>query len=751
MLRSSPLQFPTLALVASASLLVQTALYERQPAPYLGWLQLGLTAAAALLLAWRGRTLWRLRAVPQGSLALLSAVASPPLWDLATRGLLGVGDPYEVLLAYVLRNLMLVLALRLRTERSLHYAALASFFLTIFSFLWTLSAWTVVLMACYGIIGTWWLMVSYWAPLGGRFADTSTSHVPARPATVVLTLAILGGLAAAPLATSTGMTTALDGFFPSSGGTKFSDSQAHGGVGDGDQMVAAKEEASSFGPIESELFLESQMPSLYDAINEFSEATPDKNKRPRRAIPLAPSQTQTNHQKRGLTQQATREFSTVRQKSRPHTTTADLRSAALLLVSGRTPTHLALDTFDGWDGRSLIASTTHSAPSLKLGPPEATKRRWLSVGEGLPLRIFPARTETQVRIINLNTERVPSPPSTTAVTIDNLHNAGMFRYASDGSLAMDVESIPQMTILRVRSGLRDRSARPEPTVTSPLPSSPRVAKIARDWTEELPSGWRQVEAVVARLRSDYVWDPEAVVPSDAEDAVEHFLTASRRGPDYLFAASAAVLLRSIGYETRVRSGFYASPIRYDRLARVTPVLAEDAHFWVEVRAQDGAAGPDSAACWIAVEPTPGYDLLYAPESLLGWLGRQARELYRGVCAKPLTASTLSIAAALAVAYRIVLIDVAVLGLWRLVAPWGDVRRRARVALRLVEWRAWAHRCRRPKGVPLGRWNALHDNREFISVASWALYGEGAPAPAPLEVMNSVCDRVTRIKFCQTAR
>ena len=41
------------------------------------------------------------------------------------------------------------------------------------------------------------------------------------------------------------------------------------------------------------------------------------------------------------------------------------------------------------------------------------------------------------------------------------------------------------------------------------------------------------------------------------DAVEYFLFESRRGPDYLFATSAAVLLRSLGYQTRVVSGLYA--------------------------------------------------------------------------------------------------------------------------------------------------------------------------------------------------
>ncbi len=52
----------------------------------------------------------------------------------------------------------------------------------------------------------------------------------------------------------------LDGFMPTSGGKGGNDQAARQGVGDGDMMVAAKDQAFTFGPIESEVFLESQLP-----------------------------------------------------------------------------------------------------------------------------------------------------------------------------------------------------------------------------------------------------------------------------------------------------------------------------------------------------------------------------------------------------------------------------------------------------------------------------------------------------------
>ena len=80
----------------------------------------------------------------------------------------------------------------------------------------------------------------------------------------------------------------------------------------------------------------------------------------------------------------------------------------------------------------------------------------------------------------------------------------------------------------------------------------------------------------------------------------------RRGPSYLFASAAAVMLRSLGYPTRMVSGFYADPARYNARARHTPVFRDDAHFWPEVHL--------GGRTWVAVEPTPGHELLGPPLS-----------------------------------------------------------------------------------------------------------------------------------------
>ena len=86
--------------------------------------------------------------------------------------------------------------------------------------------------------------------------------------------------------------------------------------------------------------------------------------------------------------------------------------------------------------------------------------------------------------------------------------------------------------------------------------------------------------MIAALRQGYAHDRSATASSGCTDVVAEFLLESRRGPDYLFASSAAVLLRSLGYPTRLVSGLYAAPGKYDPRTRHTPVTRDDVHFWV---------------------------------------------------------------------------------------------------------------------------------------------------------------------------
>ena len=137
----------------------------------------------------------------------------------------------------------------------------------------------------------------------------------------------------------------------------------------------------------------------------------------------------------------------------------------------------------------------------------------------------------------------------------------------------------------------------------------RIHALAKDWTRDTLPGLAQVEAICRRLREDYVCDRTAAIPAESTFPVAHFLFESRCGPDYQFATAAAVMLRSLGYSTRVVSGFYADPAAYDERLRHTPVMADDVHFWAEVYIGMGD--------WLTVEATPGYEVLAPPAGFWG--------------------------------------------------------------------------------------------------------------------------------------
>ena len=751
---SNTLAGPSWVLAAIASAMLQFALYDRHGSTGIDWAQLGVAAALAVVVAALPPDRSGRMARAGATICLGSLILAPFVGDAILRALWLGGRPFEIQLAVSLRNMMLGLLAQSGRQRNQQFAALASCFLALFSILWLMNRWTVALMFLYAVVGMWWLMGAYWDRLSGCFLSRSERSIPWKP---VCGAAGLGGLAILvllPLAAGKHYTTAIDGFLPSSGGSRWQDESAYGGVGDGPQMVSTKEDASGFGPIESELFLESKMPSLYDVFNETSEPPPKpKNKGRQRAIPLAPSQSKENHQRRGKNQRPGREFQAVRQRKQPTAGLPDLNSHALLQVAGRTPLHLGLYTYDLWNGRTLASSPGAEPRPLVFDTSDASGRNWVRCAPQGNSDLLPYRERHELRIINLKTDRVPSPPNLTGVHIDLLHTKNLFNSTQDGMLAMDMVFIPQLTVLHVESLRRPPSLTPTLAISaSPTAETGDVlAATAREWTAGVTQGWPQVDAICARLRRDFVVDPDALAPEGAGDAAEHFLVETRRGPDYLFATTAALLLRSLGYETRVVSGFYADPENYDRQARITPVYADDAHFWVEVLAaspdRDSDAPGGKRSHWIAIEPTPGYEVLLAPESLWARLFTRAAFTWQVVSRNPLVAIAMCAVVAVAWRKRADAIDGLMTSWWRLRHARGDLRKRVVATVRLLDRRARVRGLGRSAGSPLGRWDlspqgcrstALPWEARFRDLANWALYGQGCPPAFSPDEAAALC-------------
>ena len=758
---SSALAGPTSILVTLATLMLQLALYDREGWVLHEWIQIAIVLAIAVFMreSDRHREALDRRFTLPVCFTLIAILAFCCEWTV--RVLYYTGTPFEVLTALTLRNLMIGLATRFQDARSLKFASLASCFLALVSILWLVNSLTVFFLFLYSIAGMWWLMGAYWDRLCDCFLTNSERAIPWKAASIASVFACLVALMLLPFAMTTYYTTAIQGFLPSSGGTRWLDENAFGGVGDGPQMVSAKDDASSFGPIESELFLESQMPSLYDAFNEFSEPPGKLKKRKRqRAIPLGPNAAKENHQRRGANKKPGREFNALRQRKRNTPSVSDLQSRALLQVIGRVPVHLGLYTYDYWDGHELSSRGSQQQRSDSLVLFAEGGKNWARYTGVVPNKLLAYQDRHEIRIINLKTDRIPSPPNFCGVHIDKLHSKSMFKLTQDGLLAIDMEFIPQLSVLHVKSLQRRASQIPQlchSVTTEEDGPQEAIRDLARKWTEGVGDGWPKVEAICSRLQEEYVLDPESFVPPDVDDAAIHFLLKTQKGPDYLFATSTALLLRSLGYQTRVVSGFYARPENYDRNARLTSVYAKDAHFWVEVRASSLLLeGSDvQQTSWIAVDPSPGYEVLYAPESIWSLLMYRVAATWQVVQNNPITFLLCAVLCGTFWKKRVEVFDGAITLWWRYQLRWGDVREQVKSTLRLLDRRAGVRGCPRPKGMALTNWQLLNNSQEgdtasweqsFLRLANWAVYGEGHPAGFSPEEIRVLCSSAANQAF-----
>jgi transglutaminase-like putative cysteine protease len=660
----------------------------------------------------------------------------------------------ELALLAALRNLGLGLAALSSRSAFGRLSAVVSLFLVLTAASVAEEGATVlVALGGYAVAGGLWLSTVYWR----RPRTFAAARRPRRFPVAALALAALVVAAVASVAAigPARAAMALASLVPSSGGTLWDDPDARGGVGDGENEVDGSERPESIGFTESETYLDSDRPSLYDAFND-TYGEPLKPRRQERMIALANPNVVEPKARAAENLRAGRRFSAVRRPpDRGSRRPGDRGAKALVYVKGPTPLHLGLAAYDRFDGRDW-----HEEPRCERDLPlerEADGGPWLRVA--LPPQAFlVGATRHQVKVGTLDSGPLPAPSHVARFRVGQVDCADFFEWAQEGIVRMAGRTVPSGTIVETES--RTPDPRRLRAITFPgeaqgagrhLGSAdddrvdPAAVALARSWADGAPRGWPQVEALVDGLRGHAVHDRGASAPPECDDVVADFLLRSRRGPDYLFATSAAVLLRSLGYPSRLVSGLYADPARYDPRTRHTPVKADDVHVWTEVRLPNGA--------WVAVEPTPGYRLR-GPD----------RPWYEVILAASLEA------AGWAWAHRVILtmlVGAVVVLLWRrrevadgiATLAWNlgarlDPHRSAVRALRLVDRRSgWAGRGR-PAGQTPRRWYGPlvrladgpgADLDRLLRLAEWGLYAPRGTAPplSPSADHDVVCKRAMR--------
>ena len=714
----------------------------------------GCVILAALLVRWR---LSRLRedsdSRPALVLAVLLGFATIPAGiELAIQHWFGLGQAVEFHAAVWLRNLMLAMVATSSWRGHLRLAGLLSLFLVIFASSLAEDRATWALTTVYGAVGLWWLAALYWSGLRGRFFAESRRRVPLIAqrrrlipilAVTAVFLVVLAPLLAGTTLVGVSATTAIAGWFSTSGGTGGYDPFARAGVNDGDALVRGTEDANSVGPVESDVFLTSDQPSLYDMFNDMY-GEPLKIKKTERAVALdSPRNGPKQEQKHAESKRLSREFSTLR--NRPHKEKRakpnDLDSSALLYVAGRTPLHLRVQAFDAFDGTTW---TGNPDPVEQLRRPalavqfEDTKP-WITTS--LPT-VFspPPHTDLHVlKIVNLDTNHIPAPANLARLHIDKIDRTDFFAWAEGDVVQMTRERIPPFTVIRMVSQVPTQEQLQElqrscgnplsvqPDTAMGVPQNRQtalVAQLAKRWAGDSQRGWSQVTAIVSHLRQEYESDPMAIVPAGCNDSVAHFLLDSHRGPDYQFASASAILLRHLGYSTRVVSGFYAAPKNFDSRSQHTPVFVQDVHFWAEVE-----LGPR----WVTVESTPGYEVLEPPATFCQGCLVAVQTAWRWCWNNMLALTIGGIALAGVVRYRRSILNTIATCAWRIAAT-RSAEACVLATTRLLDCRGrWAGRAR-PDFITPARWYGDRDCQEgndaesmrwaFLAMVNWYFY---APA------------------------
>ncbi|MFO1002025.1 MAG: transglutaminase-like domain-containing protein [Planctomycetaceae bacterium] len=686
---------------------------------------------------------------------LVLVVVTSLLWEPFQRWFLLAGRPFEMMVMHTQKNLMLaaaVLGYQIGYQR---LSVLAGVALTIFCAAIARQNLVLWLTAIYGFTAVSWMVAGYWDSLRGRLLSGQSRHIPLRWLIIGPCIPLLLLLASA--SGGQNAITVLRGILPGSGGDGGSDPYARSGANDGENLVAGTDNIKSFGPIEDAPFAEDDKPSLYDVFNDAFDEPVRKVRNQDRSIALPPELLADINARMARSAVGGREFTTLRKSTRPdQKRIKDLKSPALLYVAGRVPLHLRMEIYDVFDGVDWIPEKPlEHPPGMAIVPTHG--KPWLRVPCGSRnLGLYTDLETHAVRIINLKSNVIPAPLELRAVHIDKVDQSDMYGWSQDSILKLNREFLPESITIHQsseclqRSGLLHHSdltfnaAGDRRRVQLPLlPQMSDVRNLAQQITRDVPDGFARVDAVINHLRLNYILDRTAVAPGTSELPVSHFLFEAKRGPDYQFATAAALMLRSLGFSTRVVSGFYASPEKYDPRKRHTPVHNADAHVWCEVYV--------GSSTWITLEPSPGYEILTPPPGFFARCLMALNVIWKWMLQHWLLSCTFTAMVIAGYLKRNQLQDRVLTAIWVLSAS-AAPRVRVLRTLQLLDSRLALCGLARPAGSTFSRWMKLLPDlsantkhvTEFLRFVELAAYAEEAAfSSLGTQQINECCTAVVR--------
>jgi protein-glutamine gamma-glutamyltransferase len=686
----------------------------------------------------------------------------------------GSGEATELVWLAMLQYAAIWQAAVSTTTRQDWLSFLMSCFLVLFGLATSDRAGMFQVVIPFAIMASWWLMAKYWDSIEDGFIASDSIPLLRMRVMILGGLALVAAIIVTFAARNPQNISNLIGFMPTSGGQQRGESWARQGVGDGDMLVAARDEAYTFGPVDSDLFMDSETPSMYDLVSEiYGEPTPRKRQYAR-AISLE-NQVDETKEEGTESKKNSREFSAHR---RPNENSAAFQpkgtdSRAVLYVVGTTPLHLRLESFDHFEDNTWTQSDTLNL-SRRQGLPallEIAKKPWMVLQSYPGELVYPVRERIATKIIQFKSPRLLAPSQITHVHIDRIDQPDFFAWTADGQLMMpNREHVPQLTVVHqllsipqlhalrdpnhpMRHLAHQSSAHTLPTdwiqQYTQLPAqSQAVRELAQQCIQDAglavdsprSTDWRRIEAIVHHMRSSFTHDANALPPDDCEDVIAHLLV-NRRGPDYLIATATVAMVRTLGVPCRLCRGFFASPSRYDPKAGQTQVLPEDLHTWAEVYAH---------GLWLPIEPTGSYPIPREHRSWQQWAIQSLWSIRDSILRNPWTTVTAAVCGLLALALRQRILQLLLSSVF-LLACWTPMPTRMRWTIRWLQWRMWIWGEKLPRRFTLETWLssqlARHpsvspqDHSTFIRTAQRLAY---APAHRRSHIPTSELDATYRV-------
>lgn len=666
----------------------------------------------------------------------------------------GSGYPLELQMVAGFRNMVLGFAVCGAWRYYLRLATGSSLFLMLFAMIMSDHIAILPLLGLYCAVGSLWLTAMYWSGLKHYFVTAenaviveATGGKQARlPGYVLVTLVLLGmGLSAFAVIGPKKVLGTLGEWMPTSGGTGGYDPFARSGVGDGQDETKGNNPKST-GMLNSDTFLDTPLPSLYDLVNDMY-GEPFKSKDQERMIAL--DQTKLNvieAEKRPADNlRPNREFSASRSAPRKQRDMADRSARAMYEVSGRTPLHLRVTAYDAFVGNTWIEAPVNSRNVRIEKSPDSL---WMDIhARELPNEYAPVERH-EIKLTAPEGNLIPTPPTLQRFKLGRVDQESFFGWGQDRILRFADRTTPAGITIETDSRCVKPTQLPDTAFSSlnaserlryhevPAQLLPRLTELAKSWTADLPRGWPQIEAILSRLTHEYQLE---AIATDPVDPVGTFLFETKRGPDYLFATSAALLLRTLGYSTRMVNGFYAAPDAYDSITKHTPVVREDMHCWTEVMLNCGE--------WLVIEPSPGYETLMPTVPFSERVWSLLQQVYGAMKSHPLLVGSLFAVVIASWVLRRRARDV--IAVWRLrFIPTADWHQRVLYTSTLIERRGEWSGYRRPLSQSRADWlrgtlPADAAVNQFSQMLEWGQYGGQLPQPWTLSEVKAACDAMVR--------